>query len=108
MQAIMAGVGVGAADATALGAAVTWVLRDGAGMFGGMLFAWWHSARFQTNVKFWRLFADVINDVGLTLELLSPTFPQHFLAIACVGSVCRAMCGIAAGAVWDTVLCSSQ
>jgi hypothetical protein len=55
-------------------------------------------AAFQYNVKFWRLFADVINDVGLTLELLSPTFPEYFLTIACIGSVCRAMCGIAAGA----------
>jgi hypothetical protein len=98
VQAIMAGVGVGSAEATAVSAAIQWVLRDGAGMLGGMLFAWYNSQSFGSNVKFWRLFADVINDVGLTLELLSPTFPEYFLAIACVGSICRAMCGIAAGA----------
>jgi hypothetical protein len=40
VRAIMAGVGVGSAEATATSAAIVWVLKDGVGMFGGMLFAW--------------------------------------------------------------------
>lgn len=53
---------------------------------------------FGVNVKRWRLFADLINDIGLTLELLSPRFPDLFLLLACIGTLCRALCGVAAGA----------
>ena len=45
------------------------------------MFAWLGSQRFDSEVKFWRLFADVINDVGLTLELASPYFGRHFLLV---------------------------
>ena len=53
---------------------------------------------FGISVKRWRLFADLINDIGLTLELLSPRFPDWFLLLACIGTLCRALCGVAAGA----------
>eukprot|EP00667_Euglena_gracilis_P010847 EG_transcript_11055 len=97
-QAVLTGVGVGDAAATAASATVQWVLRDGLGMFGGMLFAWHRAHQFGANVKQWRFFADCINDVGLTLDLISPLFPDHFLLLVCLGSVCRSMCGVAAGA----------
>ena len=38
------------------------------------------------------------NDVGLALELASPLFPGAFLLLACLGSVCRAVVGVAGGA----------
>eukprot|EP00668_Euglena_longa_P041605 GGOE01054777.1.p1 GENE.GGOE01054777.1~~GGOE01054777.1.p1 ORF type:complete len:426 (+),score=118.49 GGOE01054777.1:53-1330(+) len=97
-QAVLMGVGVGDAAATAASATVQWVLRDGLGMFGGMLFAWHHAHQFGVNVKQWRFFADCINDVGLTLDLVSPLFPRYFLLLVCLGSICRSMCGVAAGA----------
>lgn len=40
-HAIMKSVGVGDAAATALSATVTWVLKDGIGMIGRIMFAWW-------------------------------------------------------------------
>lgn len=40
MRAVMAGVGVGDEAATPLAAAVTWVIKDGSGMIGRILFAW--------------------------------------------------------------------
>lgn len=40
-KSILKGVGVGNAEATPLSAAVTWIFKDGTGMFGGILFAWW-------------------------------------------------------------------
>ncbi|CAM9677065.1 unnamed protein product, partial [Phaeothamnion confervicola] len=55
-------------------------------------------ARFGTNIKTWRLFADGVNDLGITLELLAPLYPRRFLAIICLASVFKAMCGVAAGA----------
>ena len=35
---------------------------------------------------------------GLALELASPMFPEQFLLMACLGSIARALCGVAAGA----------
>lgn len=40
-HAIMKSVGVGDAAATALSATITWVLKDGIGMIGRIMFAWW-------------------------------------------------------------------
>ena len=97
-QAILAGIGVGSAAATPASATLNWITRDGVGMLGGMLFAWYGAQSFGINVKRWRLFADLINDIGLTLELLSPRFPHLFLVLACIGTLCRALCGVAAGA----------
>ena len=50
-QAVLTGVGVGDSAKTAASATVQWVLRDGLGMFGGMLFAWSQSRRFGYDVK---------------------------------------------------------
>ena len=97
-QAILAGIGVGSTTATPASATLNWITRDGVGMLGGMLFAWYGAQSFGVNVKRWRLFADLINDIGLTLELLSPRFPDLFLLLACIGTLCRALCGVAAGA----------
>ena len=97
-QAILEGYGVGDATASAASATLTSMVRDGVSMLGGIVFAWCGAAAFGVRVKQFRLFADVINDVGMTIELLSPLFPGHFLLLACVGSLCRTLCGIAAGA----------
>ena len=53
-----------------------------------LLFAWVGSQRFDSEIKFWRLFADVINDVGLTLELASPYFGRYFLLVILALRLC--------------------
>lgn len=55
-----------------------------------------------SNVQ-WRMFADVINDIGLTLELVSPLFPTYFIYIACAGTICKTLCGIAAGSTRSAI-----
>jgi hypothetical protein len=96
--AVLEGMGVGRADATALQATIQWIYRDGASMLGGLLFTSLSSHDFGQNVKQWRLFADAINNVGITLDMIAPYFRRHFLLLVCCGSVCKALCGIAAGA----------
>ncbi|GBG24753.1 RUS1 family protein C16orf58-like [Hondaea fermentalgiana] len=102
-KAILAGLGVGADAADAMAATTQWVYRDGAGMLGGLLFAWVGGGRFDRNVKGWRLFADLAVDLALSLELLSPLMCAAndrtcFTALMCAANVLKAMCGIAAGA----------
>ena len=46
---------------------MNWVFRDGVGMACSLVFSSLAATSFDGNIKEWRLFADVINDVGLTL-----------------------------------------
>lgn len=66
-------------NATALAATVTWIMRDGAHMLGSLIFARWGGSRFDRDVKFWRLYADVINDVRALLAQcqLAPDVPHY-------------------------------
>lgn len=103
-HAMLQGAGVGDAGASALGATLNWILRDGSGMVGGLALGWWGAGRFDSDIKSWRLFADVINDVGLSLELCAPLVPpEYFWWLACAGTVCKAWCGVAAGATRATL-----
>ena len=100
-KAILSGMGVGNAETTATAATVMWFLRDGFGMLGGLIFASALSLKFGPNSKQWRIFADGINNVGITLEVLAPVFSAQksmFLFCLSVGSICKALCGVAAGA----------
>jgi hypothetical protein len=97
-QALLEGLGVGKADATSQAAIVAWVFKDGASMIGSLCFTTVFSSAMDANVKSWRLFADGILDVGLTLDLIAPMYPNHFVHIACVSSVFKAWCGVSAGA----------
>lgn len=45
-RAILKGVGVGNAEASPLAAAITWITKDGTGMVGRILFAWWKGYDF--------------------------------------------------------------
>eukprot|EP01083_Nonionella_stella_P004558 13201_1 len=97
-QAILVGVGVGDAEASATSAALQWVVRDLFAMLGSVIFAWHSASSFGSDVKRWRLFADFMNDLGIFLELCVSIFPQHFLLLACLGNLCKAMCGVSSGA----------
>jgi hypothetical protein len=102
-HALLQGAGVGSASASALAAALQWILRDGVGMLSSVLFAVRYSTFFGEYVKEWRLFADVINDVGLLLDMLSALVPHRFYVyILCASAICKALCGVAAG---TTKLC---
>lgn len=102
-HALLKGAGVGSSSATAVAAAIQWILRDGIGMMSSVLFAVHFSTYFGDYVKEWRLFADIINDVGLTLDMVSPIVPRYlYLPTLCLSAVCKAACGVSAGA---TKLC---
>ncbi len=79
------------------------MIRDGASMVGGLLFTTFSSANFGQNVKAWRLFADYINNIGITLDLLAPLSQNLFLPLICMSSVFKALCGIAAGATGSVI-----
>jgi hypothetical protein len=116
-QRILEGVGVGRADATALSATLNFLIRDGCGMLASLLFTSYAARSFRRNVKRWKYFADVMVDIGITLEILAPTpaLKGWFLPLICLANVCKALCGVAAGACsgafqlyWSMTLIGTQ
>lgn len=100
-SAMLRAAGVGSASATASGAALTWLARDGVGTLGSLIFSCWIGAHVEGELKRWRLFADVINDVGLSLEVLAPLISStpndtSFVVSASLASACKAACGVVA------------
>jgi len=97
--AVLRAAGVGDVNADAAGAAMQWALRDGLGMIGGLLFSYSASHRFDSHSKEYRLFADIANNVGLTIDMLAPHVPRSMLLwTSGLATLCRVACGMAAGA----------
>ncbi len=69
-----------------------------------LLFTSYAAHSFRRDVKRWKYFADVMVDIGITLEIIAPSvlsYPllsRYFMPILCMGNVCKALCGVAAGA----------
>ncbi|XP_046893676.1 RUS1 family protein C16orf58 homolog [Hypomesus transpacificus] len=97
-QASLRGVGVGNQEATVAAATITWLLRDGTGMLGRILFAWHKGNKLDSEAKKWRLFADVLNDIAMFMEILAPIFPTCFTVIVCTAGVFKSVVGVAGGA----------
>ncbi|CAL1544581.1 unnamed protein product [Lymnaea stagnalis] len=97
-HAVLKGVGVGDGTATVMGATITWLLKDGAGMLGRILFAWAKGTGLDCDAKRWRLFADLLNDTAIFLDILAPSFGSYFTIVVCVSGICRSIVGVAGGA----------
>lgn len=97
-QASLKGVGVGNQEATVAAATVTWLLKDGTGMLGRILFAWQKGSKLDSEAKKWRLFADVLNDIAMFMEILAPFFPAFFTLIVCTAGIFKSIVGVAGGA----------
>ncbi|KAK4479827.1 hypothetical protein RD792_015368 [Penstemon davidsonii] len=97
-QALLSAIGVGEKSATVIGATFQWFLRDLTGMLGGVLFTFYQGSNLDSNAKMWRLVADLMNDIGMLMDLVSPLFPSAFVFIVCLGSISRSFTGVASGA----------
>ncbi|XP_050237591.1 protein root UVB sensitive 3 [Mercurialis annua] len=97
-QALLSAIGVGEKSATVIGATFQWFLRDLTGMLGGILFTFYQGSNLDSNAKMWRLVADLTNDLGMLMDLVSPLFPSAFIFVVCLGSLSRSFTGVASGA----------
>jgi len=82
-QALLLAVGVGSACAAPFAAALNWVMKDGIGQLGGVIFASRHmGSSIDSDPKRWRMVAALSQDVATLLEILCPLFPGYLLCIA--------------------------
>ncbi|XP_027927954.1 protein root UVB sensitive 2, chloroplastic-like isoform X6 [Vigna unguiculata] len=88
--------------------AVSWILKDGIQHVGKLICSNW-GARMDSEPKRWRLLglhvgcfiffaADVLYDIGIGLEVLSPLCPHLFLEMAGLGNFAKGMAVVAARA----------
>ena len=85
-QALLHAVGLGQ-GALPMAAALNWVIKDGLGQLGGIIFASTINTKFDSDPKRWRLVSSIALDGACLLELLAPLVPALFIPIASVANV---------------------
>ena len=102
MHATLEGLGLNGSSSSsgALAATLVLLLKEGASHIASLAFAFVAASRLDSEVRAWRLFADIANDVGLALELAAPRLggAQTFAIVSAIANACKAVCGVAAGA----------
>ena len=73
----------------AFSAGLNWVIKDGIGQLGSILFAAKFSHHMEANLKEWRLFANYLLNASIFMEILTLLLPTHFLIIASLANVCK-------------------
>jgi hypothetical protein len=60
-QCLLVAIGLSASTAVPVAATVNWVMKDGLGQLGGVLFASWVGNRFDSDIKRWKMVSGVRN-----------------------------------------------
>lgn len=79
-------------------AAYTWVLKDGLGLLGGILFAGRYGENFDEDIKKWRFMSMLALNLSIYIEILTLKFPTHFLLLASVANIGKNICFLLASA----------
>ncbi|XP_044019590.1 RUS family member 1-like [Aphidius gifuensis] len=96
---ILESVGVGNTNKTPLAATIAWILKDGTGMIGRIVFSWQTGTQLDSQCKKWRLFADVLNDLAMGLELMLLYYATSYTTIIlCLSTSMKAVVSVAGGA----------
>jgi hypothetical protein len=90
-QALFVALGSSTTKAALASAAFTWVLKDGIGQLGGILFASRYGSNFDEDIKKWRFQSWTIYCASIYIEIMTLKFPQYFLAIASIANICKSL-----------------
>ncbi|XP_022984200.1 protein root UVB sensitive 6-like [Cucurbita maxima] len=87
-QSLLSSVGVARNKATPGAIAINWILKDGAGRVGKMLFAR-QGKKFDYDLKQLRFAGDLLMELGAGVELATAAAPHLFLPLACAANVAK-------------------
>ncbi|KNA16637.1 hypothetical protein SOVF_086450 [Spinacia oleracea] len=87
-QTLLTSVGVSRSRATPGAVAINWILKDGAGRVGKMLFAR-QGKKFDYDLKQLRFSGDLLMELGAGIELATAAMPNLFLPLACAANVAK-------------------
>ncbi|KAJ2688654.1 hypothetical protein IWW39_002051 [Coemansia spiralis] len=85
-QAMLYAMGLGS-GALPLSVAINWVLKDGFGQLGGVIYATMVGPKFDSDPKHQRFWSAVWLQSATWLEMLTPLFPHLFLLIGSVANI---------------------
>jgi Vitamin B6 photo-protection and homoeostasis len=86
-QSLLLAVGVGAKRTLPASAAINWVLKDGLGRVGRLSVATKFGESFDSDLKRFRFSSSLLYATSLSLDFLTPLFPQYFLPMASIANV---------------------
>lgn len=101
-QALLQGLQFSAPATNGVAATVNWVIKDGFGLFGGVIFAAFASANFDSQPKRYRWLAGLALEGAMLLEILTPLvtplWSPGFLLLASLSNVGKNMAWLAISA----------
>lgn len=101
-QGLLLAVGVGRQSAAPLAAALQWVIRDGMGRAGRMLFSQVGNG-FDAETKQYRLMAALVLNLSCALESVTPAVPTLFLPVACLANMAKGASTVAAASTRSAI-----
>ncbi|KAK1568935.1 hypothetical protein Q3G72_030650 [Acer saccharum] len=87
-QTLLGSVGVSRNRAAPGAVAINWILKDGAGRVGKMIFAR-QGKKFDCDLKQLRFTGDLLMELGAGVELVTAAVPHLFLPLACAANVLK-------------------
>ncbi|CAG8538924.1 8063_t:CDS:2 [Diversispora eburnea] len=81
-----------------MAAALNWIIKDGLGQFGGVIYAAFINNRFDSEPKRHRFQSIVAMQLAALLELFTPLFPGMFLFIASISNIGKNIAWLAGSA----------
>ncbi|WCJ18707.1 hypothetical protein M5689_001036 [Euphorbia peplus] len=87
-KTLLNSVGVSQSQAIPGAIAINWILKDGAGRVGKMLFAR-QGKKFDYDLKQLRFAGDLLMELGAGVELVTAAVPHLFLPLACAANVAK-------------------
>lgn len=86
-QALFVALGSTTTKASLYSAAYTWVLKDGIGQLGAILFAGKYGTSFDEDVKKWRFMSMLLMNAAIILEMVTLRFPGAFIYLASLANI---------------------
>ncbi|MQL75033.1 hypothetical protein Taro_007398 [Colocasia esculenta] len=90
-QAMFRAIGIGSSHALPSAAAVNWLLKDGLGRLSRCIYTASLGSAFDTNLKRVRFSTSILFSLSIGVELLTPSFPQHFLLLATLANIAKSI-----------------
>uniref|UniRef100_A0A5B6Z7Y2 Protein root UVB sensitive 6-like n=1 Tax=Davidia involucrata TaxID=16924 RepID=A0A5B6Z7Y2_DAVIN len=87
-QSLLSSLGVSRNRAAPGAVAINWILKDGSGRIGKMLFAR-QGKKFDYDLKQLRFAGDLLMELGAGVELATASVPHLFLPLACAANVAK-------------------
>jgi hypothetical protein len=86
-QALFVALGSTMTKASLYSAAYIWVLKDGIGQLGAILFAGKYGSNFDEDIKRWRFLCMILMNISIIVEMTTLRFPGAFIYLASLANV---------------------